>query len=201
MKIVLIIIVLLLVLFIAFQIYITLATNKTETQEYKVIQVEELFEVRYYPAAIMAKIKSSSKSYRDLGYSGFGKLAKYIFGGNIENKKIAMTSPVDMDIGDSISTMGFIMPSNFKLDDLPKPNNADIIIETTEPEYVAVIKFGGFATTESINKHKVELENIVKNKGLSYYGNFRFLGYNPPYQLFGRRNEVIVSLNPDSINK
>jgi hypothetical protein len=133
-----------------------------------------------------------------LGSSGFGKLAKYIFGGNSENKKIAMTSPVHMDIGDSISTMAFVMPSNFNKENLPKPNNANIVIENSEPEYVAVIKFGGFTSTERINIHKDILEKALKDKGISYYGNFRYLGYNPPYQLFGRRNEVIVSLNGDS---
>jgi hypothetical protein len=172
-----------------------MATHKTETQQYKVIKVEKLFEVRYYPAALMAKITSSSKSYRDLGSSGFGKLAKYIFGGNDEKKQIAMTSPVHMDIGDSISTMAFVLPSNLKKEELPKPNNAEVVIETSEPEYVAVIQFGGFASNESIMKHKVILENALKEKGLSYYGNFRFLGYNPPFQLFGRKNEVIVALN------
>ncbi len=175
-----------------------MATTKTETQGYKVIRVEKLFEIRYYPAAIMAKISSPLKSYRDLGYSGFGKLAKYIFGGNIENKKIAMTSPVHMDIGDSISTMAFVMPSHFKIDDLPKPNNADILIETSAPEYVAVIKFGGFANTARINKQKAILENTLRDKRISFYGNFRYLGYNPPYQLFGRRNEVIVALYEDN---
>ena len=68
------------------------------------------------------------------------------------------------------------------------------------PIYVAVIKFGGFATNERINKHKSTLENTLKEKGLTYYGNFRYLGYNPPYQLFGRRNEVIVALHASNFN-
>ncbi|MFT7380283.1 MAG: hypothetical protein ACI9Z3_000156 [Roseivirga sp.] len=177
-----------------------MSTNKTETQAYKVIRVKEKFEIRYYPSATMAMISSNLKSYRDLGSSGFSKLAKYIFGGNSEKKQIAMTSPVHMEIGDSISTMAFVMPSHFNKDDLPKPNNTDIIIQTSAPEYVAVITFGGFANTASINKHKVILESALKNEGLTYYGNFRYLGYNPPYQLFGRRNEVIVALNKGTFN-
>ena len=178
-----------------------MATQKTETQAYKVVQVEKLFEIRYYPAAIMAKISLTSKSYRDLGSSGFGKLAKYIFGGNSENKQIGMTSPVHMDIGDSVSTMAFVMPSNFKIDNLPRPNSADIVIETSAPEYVAAIQFGGFSNASSIDQHKLILENALKEKGLIYYGNFRYLGYNPPYQLFGRRNEVIVALSADNFNQ
>jgi hypothetical protein len=112
-----------------------------------------------------------------------------------------MTSPVHMDIGDSISTMAFVMPSNYKMGDLPQPNNADIAIEISEPEYLAVIQFGGFANTASIDKHKVLLENALKEKGLTYYGNFRYLGYNPPYQLFGRKNEVVVALNEDQFKQ
>lgn len=201
MKIFIIVITVLLALFIAFQIYTTMATKNTETQAYKVIRTEEEFEIRHYPAATMAMVSSNLKSYRDLGSSGFGKLANYIFGGNSDNKQIAMTSPVHMNIGDSVSTMAFVMPSNFNKENLPKPNNADIVIKNSEPEYVAVIKFGGFASTERINIHKDMLEKALKDKGISYYGNFRYLGYNPPYQLFGRRNEVIVSLNGDNFEQ
>lgn len=176
-----------------------MATRRSETQTYKVIRTEDLFEIRYYPAAIMAKISSTTKSYRDLGYSGFGKLAKYIFGGNIDKKQIAMTSPVHMDIGDSTSTMAFVMPAEYSKEDLPKPDDAEINIQTTEAEYVAVIMFSGFASTLSINKHKALLQKLLIEKGITYYGNFRFLGYNPPYQIFARRNEVIVSIDAHQI--
>jgi hypothetical protein len=207
MKVLLIIAISLLVLFVLLQFYVVMLTNKTESQSYEVILTEKEFEVRYYPSSVMAKIFSTSKSYRDLGSSGFGKLAKYIFGGNHENKQIAMTSPVHMDIGDTISTMSFVMPSNFKKEDLPKPNNSEVQLQIMEPEYVAVIQFGGFANTSNIDKYKAELKQLLDKRGISYFGNFRLLGYNPPYQLFGRRNEIIVSLNPNefshdfSINK
>ena len=178
-----------------------MATNKTEKQVYRVVRVEDKFEIRYYPAATMAVVSSHLKSYRDLGTSGFGTLAKYIFGANSEKKQIAMTSPVHMEIGDSISTMAFVMPSNLTLENLPTPYNSDIVIETSKPEYVAAITFHGFASTNSINKNKLMLENALKEAGLSYYGNFRFLGYNPPYQLIGRRNEVIVALNDENFTE
>lgn len=177
-----------------------MATNKSETQAYEVIRVEGQFEIRHYPSVMMAKISSTAKSYRDLGYSGFTTLADYIFGENSDKKQIAMTSPVHMDIGDTLSTMAFVMPSGFNKDNIPTPNNAEVQIQTTEPEYVAAIQFNGFATTARINKYKTMLEKLLTEKGISYHGNFRFLGYNPPYQIFGRRNEVIVALNPDEIN-
>lgn len=195
MKVLIITAIILIGIFIVFQIYATMSTKKTETQAYKLIRVEPNFEIRYYPAATMAMISSTATSYRDLGSSGFGKLAKYIFGGNSENKQIAMTSPVHMDISDTGSKMAFVLPSAYNIANLPKPNDTGISIITSAPEYVAVIQFGGFASTESINEHRVLLEKSLQEKGLLYHGSFRFLGYNPPYQLFGRRNEVIVALD------
>jgi hypothetical protein len=143
----------------------------------------------------MALVTSSLKSYRELGNTGFRKLAGYIFGGNKENKKIAMTSPVHMEISDTVSSMSFVMPTNYNKDNLPQPNNSEIKIKVSEPEYVAALKFGGFATTSRIEKHKAQLKKLLEDKGISYYGNFRYLGYNPPFQLFGRRNEVIVAIH------
>jgi hypothetical protein len=178
-----------------------MSTNKTETQAYKVIQKEKEFEIRYYPATVMAKISSNSKSYKDLGSSGFRKLAQYIFGGNSEQKQIAMTSPVHMDIGDSVSTMAFVMPSEYKKEDLPKPSSNDVVIENIQSEYVAAIQFSGFSDAESIEKNKIKLEKALKENGLTYFGNFRYLGYNPPYQLVGRKNEIIVSLNASNFEK
>lgn len=181
--------------FIGFQIYTTMATGKSETQAYTVIKTEEEFEIRYYPSVTMAKITSSATSYKELGSSGFTKLAGYIFGGNKDKTKIAMTSPVHMDINDSISSMSFVMPSKYNKNNLPLPNDSSVIIKEAPEEYVAVITFGGFASNENIKKHIELLETSLKKHNLSYYGNFRFLGYNPPYQVFGRRNEIIVSIN------
>jgi len=200
MKTVLIVTSIFVCLFIAFQTYTAMATNKTETQVYKVIKVEKEFEIRFYPSTTMAAITSSAKTYKEVGSSGFRKLAGYIFGDNKENKQIAMTAPVHMNINDSVSSMSFVMPANYTKDNLPLPNNADVIIQTTPDEYVAAITFNGFASQETIKKYTAILEKALQEKKLSYFGNFRFLGYNPPYQLFGRRNEIIVSLNEKELN-
>ncbi len=200
MKVVIVIVIVLIVVFLVFQIYTTMSVNKTETQPYKVIRVEKDFEIRYYPAATMAMIASASTSYRDLGNTGFRTLAKYIFGGNSEKKQIAMTSPVHMDIGDTQSTMSFVLPSEYTPSTVPTPLDSGISIITSAPEYVAVMRFSGFANANSIQLHINHLRRALQDKGLSFYGDFRFLGYNPPYQLFGRRNEVIVALKSENFN-
>lgn len=171
-----------------------MASGNSETQAYKIIRSEKDFEIRFYPSTTMATITSFAKSYKELGSSGFNKLAGYIFGGNNKQQKIAMTSPVHMDINDSLSTMSFVMPAEFDKDSLPVPNNADVKIRTTSDEYVAAIRFGGFASDNNIKETMEKLENALKKNSISYSGQFRFLGYNPPYQLFGRRNEIIVTV-------
>lgn len=185
----------LILVFTIFQGYQAFASGKTIRQTYKVIKVEKEFEIRYYPSVTIATISSSAKSYKDLGNFGFRKLANYIFGGNKTNQKIEMTAPVHMDINDCLSTMSFVMPPIYSIKNLPIPNDSSVNLSNTSSEYVAAITFNGFASDNDITLYTLKLENALNELKIGYYGNFRFLGYNPPYQLLGRRNEVIVSVN------
>lgn len=189
----------LVILFIAFQAFITMGTNKTENQPYKLLTKYENVEIRFYPSVTMATVTSSAKNYKELSSPGFRKLAGYIFGGNAEDKKIAMTSPVHMDINDSASSMSFVMPSEYTVDALPQPNDKAVNLSTTEDDYVAAIRFGGFTDDAKLELHKNELIIKLQELGITHKNNFRYLGYNPPYQVVGRRNEVIVSINFESI--
>lgn len=172
-----------------------MAFNKTETQPYQVVHIEKEFEIRFYPSTTIAQITSTAKTYKELANPGFRKLAGYIFGGNEAKKSIAMTSPVHMDINDSLSSMSFVMPSSYSKDNLPRPTDSSILITTTKDEYVAAVKFSGYASDADIKEHSTQLEKALKASNIRYFGNFRFLGYNAPYQFFGRRNEVIVSVD------
>lgn len=192
MKLTLIVIAIIAGVFILSQIYLIMA--KTETQPYKIIKSEKDFEIRKYPAAIMATISMDAKTYKELSSPGFNKLASYIFGSNEGEKKIAMTSPVHMDINDSMSSMSFVMPADYNLDNLPKPNDSTIKLEKSADEYMAAIQFGGFANDDEIKKYASKLEEALKRSGINYYGNFRFLGYNAPFQLLARRNEIVVNV-------
>jgi hypothetical protein len=195
MKTVLIITVVLFVVFTLFQAYTVMASNKSGSQPYTVVRIEKDFEIRFYPAATMAITTSSAKTYKELGNSGFKKLADYIFGANKTNEKIAMTTPVHMDINQTSSTMSFVMPSQYRKDNLPEPNDSNVKIKTISQEYVAVIKFAGYASENDIKSFSQRLENALKEASISYFGHFRFLGYNPPFQFIGRRNEIIVSVD------
>ena len=168
--------------------------NRTEKQKYSIIHKYKDFEIRFYPSATIATINSNAKTYRDLAGPGFQKLAGYIFGGNEANTKISMTSPVHMDVNDSVSTMSFVMPPAYTKENLPKPNDPIVQIKNTADEYVAVIRFGGYASDKDLIFYSEKLQNLLKENGIIPFGNYRFLGYNPPFQFIDRRNEIIVSV-------
>ena len=108
----------------------------------------------------MEWVKSNAKTYRDLSDPGFRKLAVYIFRGNEDKTQISMTSPVQMDINDTVSTMSFVMPSYYNQANLPKPNNPDVILKETQYEYVVVIQFSGFESDKELKVHSEKLQNI-----------------------------------------
>jgi hypothetical protein len=194
MKILIIITAVGILLIVLLQSFISMLANKTEEQKHSIIRKYNDFEIRFYPSATIATINSNAKTYRELSGPGFQKLAGYIFGGNEDNKKISMTTPVQMNINDSVSTMSFVMPSAYKIENLPKPNDPNVNIKNTVDEYVAVIRFGGYASDEDLKFYSEKLQNLLKENGITPVGNYRFLGYNPPYQFVGRRNEIIVSV-------
>ena len=134
-----IVIIVLTVVFIAFQSFMSISNSNIERQQYRVVKAEKGFELRYYPPATFATVKSSAKSYRERSGSGFRKIAGYIFGDNESSTKIAMTSPVHMDINEKESSMSFVMPSNYDVKSLPKPNDARVEIHQTPGEYAAAI--------------------------------------------------------------
>jgi hypothetical protein len=197
MKVIIIAGVVFIVIILLFQSFMIMPTNKTEEQKYVLISKYKDFEIRFYPSATIATINSNAKTYKDLSGPGFRKLAGYIFGGNEANTKISMTAPVQMDINDSVSSMSFVMPSSYSKENLPKPNDPNVLIKNTSEEYLAVIRFGGFASDRDLRIHSEKLQNLLKEKGISSHGNYRFLGYNPPFQLIGRRNEIVVSIDWD----
>lgn len=170
------------------------ANSKTESQKYEMIYKKGDFEIRFYPVATMASV-SMKGDYDNMRNSGFRVLAGYIFGDNEQNTKIAMTSPVRMSSNEVVNTMSFVMPSEMELKSLPDPGNSEIRLHQSEPKYAASIRYGGYTNTNEINVQKAKLIEILTELKIEYDDNFEYLGYNPPYQMVKRRNEVLVELN------
>jgi hypothetical protein len=193
MKTFIIITVSIVLLIVIIQIYISRSTQQTEQHSYKVIKNYDKFEIRQYDSALFSSVKLSKKGYKESSSEGFRILAGYIFGDNESNEKIAMTSPVMMELGDTTKMM-FVVPKNKNLGNLPNPKNSNIVFEKQEEKTFAAISFDGWADDEKIEKYKSILKDELVREKLNFVNKFIFMGYNPPYQVMNRRNEIVVEL-------
>jgi hypothetical protein len=199
MKTVLIIVGIVLLAFVIIQVFAINSQRNIETYPYKVIKKYDTFEIRNYEATLFTSVKLSTKEYKKASSRGFSILAGYIFGKNEKNEKIAMTSPVSMSLDDSM-TMMFMVPKNKNKETLPQPSNSQIEFREEPAKTVAAITFGGWVNDEKIEKYKNKLIASLEAKEILYTNRFYFLGYNPPYEVFNRKNEVIVELQKEIID-
>jgi len=172
---------------------------KTPQQPYKELGTKGEIEFRFYPQAVFASVTNSDPTYKGSSNKNFRVLAGYIFGGNKSSNKIAMTAPVHMQMQSDKSTMSFVMPEGYNLNNLPKPTSKAIELHQSPEEYVAVIRFGGWASDEKIENKKKELNEQLSKLGIQHNNTFRFLGYNAPWDFLFRRNEIIVGISKESV--
>jgi hypothetical protein len=193
MKILFITLGVLLAAFVIIQIFAIRGQSNIETYPYAINKKYDTFEIRKYEATLFTSVKLSTSEYKDASSKGFSILAGYIFGKNESNEKMSMTSPVTMSLEDSI-TMMFMVPKGFTKETLPQPDQSQIKFIEEPEKTVAAINFGGWADDEKIEKYKKILKSALHAEGIAYTDQFFFFGYNPPYQFFNRKNEVIVEL-------
>ena len=177
-------------------LFISLVTSVMTTQaiaiEEPVYQVEkaweaEQIEIRAYAPRIMAVTGMNEDSD-----SGFRVLAGYIFGGNAEEQKIAMTAPVQQTMAGE-KEMAFMMPAEYALKDLPQPEDQRVSFREAPAYTAAVIQFSGWASAEKADENWQQLRRFLITKGIDITGEPTLNQYNPPWTLpFMRRNEVIV---------
>jgi hypothetical protein len=179
--------------FIIAQVLMSYKNQDIETPSYKVIKSYDSFEIRQYDSMILAQTVIQESSYKKSGSMGFRMIAGYIFGGNKQKQQIAMTAPVIMEFGDN-TKMSFVMPSQYKIEDLPQPNSTEVKLIKEAPKKFAALRFSGFASDEKINRKKELLIEALKKEQIKVIGEFSYLGYNAPWELFGRRNEIAVEV-------
>ena len=177
-------------------LFISLVTSVMTTQaiaiEEPVYQVEkaweaEQIEIRAYAPRIMAVTGMNEDSD-----SGFRVLAGYIFGGNAEEQKIAMTAPVQQTMAGE-KEMAFMMPAEYALKDLPQPEDQRVSFREAPAYTAAVIQFSGWASAEKADENWQQLLRFLTAEGIDITGEPTLNQYNPPWTLpFMRRNEIIV---------
>ena len=148
---------------------------------------DEQIEIRTYTPRIMA-VTTMSGNEDD----GFRVLAGYIFGGNAQDQKIAMTAPVQRSMAGE-QEMAFMMPAEYEMEDLPDPNDQRVAFREAPAYAAAVIRFSGWASAEKADSNWQQLRRFLIVEGIEITGGPTLNQYNPPWTLpVLRRNEIIV---------
>lgn len=183
-----------------------------EQPKYRVETTDGRFELRRYEPYIVAEVEVAGDQGEAV-QAGFRKLAGYIFGANEGRSKIAMTAPVAQTpkaekiamtapVAQTPTREGkwlvqFMMPSEYRLDSLPKPKDPDVRFSTVRARRVAVMTFSGVARGGNFAQNAAELRQWLMAKGYRPLGEPTLAQYDPPWTpWFMRRNEVQVEAAP-----
>ena len=166
------------------------------------------FEIRDYPGLIVAEVTVEGDQ-NTAANRGFRLLAGYIFGANHGRQGIAMTAPVTQTParGETIAmtapvsqtrdgkawTVRFTMPSAWRLDTLPQPNDPRVRLHAVPPARTAVLRFSGVASDGANAAQRARLLGLLAPGAWAPSGPSVTWFYDPPWTLPPfRRNEVAV---------
>ncbi len=181
-----------------------------EEPTFKRVLTDGAFEVRDYPALVVAEVAVSGDQ-KEAASKGFRVLAGYIFGGNKSRKsiemtapvtqvpaseKIAMTAPVTQTAVGASWVVRFTMPRGYSLETLPVPDDPKVNLRTVPPARLAVLKFSGLARADDVAAKTDELQKLAAKHRLRAIGPVSLAQYDPPWTLwFMRRNEVAIPVS------
>jgi hypothetical protein len=181
-----------------------------EEPAYRVIKTYPAFELRQYDAYVVAETQVAG-AFDEVGNQAFRKLFGYISAGQRPQGKIAMTTPViqqpiaagehsgvDASVAADTGTryrFAFVMPGEYALDELPKPENVTIQLRSIPARLMAARRYSGTWSEERYRKNQQQLLEAVQAAGLKMLGTPIFARYNAPFSLwFLRRNEVLIEV-------
>lgn len=184
--------------------------SRVEQAEYTVIKKANGYEVRNYPAHIVAQTTVEG-SYGESMSKGFSIVAGYIFGANTKKESIAMTAPVVMEnkTSEKIAmtapvlvsnesgsrVISFGMPKSYTLSTLPIPTDPRVKLVEVPDKKFAVLRFSGYRSNARIEKMETKLLEALTEDKLEVVGTPSYAGYNapgtPPWMT---RNEVLVEV-------
>jgi len=168
--------------------------NAYESAEYTVLEVDGNIELREYPDLMMA---TTSMSNVEGGDGSFGRLFRYISGGNQEKQKVAMTTPVFMEptTNQGVGQMGFVIPKEVADSNAPEPTSDQVSLTKRVGGTFAVIRFSGRPDDDSRSRQITNLEAWIQQRGYQTEGEPEFAGYDPPWTPGPiRRNEILIRI-------
>ncbi len=182
--------------------------SNVEEPKYEVLYSEGKIEIRKYNPMIIAEVIVKGERKEAIN-QGFRLLADYIFGNNTKTAEISMTAPVTQEKSQKIAmtapvtqreknsgwSIRFVMPSEYSLDDLPRPNRKEVHLKKIPSKIFAVIQFSGMNTNENIELHERKLNTFMSEKEMNTISSPVYAFYNPPWTLpFLRRNEILIEV-------
>jgi hypothetical protein len=192
-----------------------LAVRNIEEPKYTVLEKRNGYEIRQYESYIIAQTEVTG-SYSGSLNQGFRVIADYIFGNNTSQSSIAMTAPVLESTSEKIamtvpvvSTMddaqtrkiSFVLPSEYTMETLPKPNNASVTLIAVPSRRVAALQFNWYATERRAATKQTLLEERISKDELIITGVAEVAQYNPPFSMpLIRRNEIIIPVDSPPID-
>uniref|UniRef100_A0A8C5QFX2 Heme-binding protein 1 n=2 Tax=Leptobrachium leishanense TaxID=445787 RepID=A0A8C5QFX2_9ANUR len=162
------------------------------------------YETRQYEAAKWVSTGIGTlNDWDSVTGSGFMRLFNYIQGNNEKKVKIDMTVPVTTFIQpgegpacESSLTMSFFIPNEHQ-EEPPKPSDVNVFIEERPQMTVYVRTFGGFTNAAKSQEQLLLLSESLKKDGKSLDENVYYTaGYDSPFKLMNRRNEVWFIAKP-----
>jgi len=168
--------------------------RQTEQPDFAVVRTDGDFELRDYPALVVAEVSNAGTRESASGAS-FRRLAAYIFANDRPEggEKIAMTAPVLQDEPRPGQwRMRFVMPAKYTLDTLP-PAPDDITLTQTPARRMAALRFSGSGSDRDLALMEARLRDWMREARLMPAGEAEFAFYDAP-MIPGplRRNEVLI---------
>jgi hypothetical protein len=188
--------------------------SRVEQADYTVVQRMKGYEIREYPAHIVAQTTVPGSFGESLS-AGFRIVAGYIFGGNTTKESIAMTAPVVAQKGEGsqgsariamtapvVATarggsqvITFGMPRSYTLETLPKPNDPRVKIVMIPARKYAVMRFSWYRSDARVKRMQEKLFAALVRDGIAAEGSAAYAGYNAPWTPpWMTRNEVLVEI-------
>lgn len=164
-----------------------------ESAPYKVLKRDGSFELREYPALMVAQTSMQNAD------NGFMRLFRYIDGQNASQQKIPMTTPVFFSGRETNRIMSFVMPENMNREKLPDPKDQSVTLQKIPGGTFAVYRFSGGRNAANQTEAASKLETWLTAQKLSSNGELIYAYFDPPWTpSFFRRNEVMLRVLPAS---
>ncbi|XP_072259175.1 heme-binding protein 2-like [Pyxicephalus adspersus] len=170
--------------------------QKADCPKYEVEKQYDNFELRAYEAIRWVRTPLESDFFGLEMVKSFRRLFKYITGSNVEEMKIDMTVPVVIYVPlnqppAGNSTMSFFVPH--EVENAPQPTDPKVYLDNSPALNVYVRSFGGYALDPTFFKEAQFLAEQLRALGLEFEDSFYLRsGYNDPFTLLNRHNEVWV---------